>query len=94
MVQCGHHLLGSEPNKLQVNDEDITSCRCGGRCISAEYTDAVGELAKSYGLQLHIDGARIFNASTVRLQVVCFFIYFCLLILVGRLKDLYNKFRT
>ncbi|KAG0630160.1 hypothetical protein M758_1G158300 [Ceratodon purpureus] len=40
-----------------------TQARCGGRCISAEYTDAVGELAKSYGLQLHIDGARIFNAS-------------------------------
>ncbi|KAG0578888.1 hypothetical protein KC19_4G057100 [Ceratodon purpureus] len=41
-----------------------TQARCGGRCISAEYTDQVGELAKSYGLQLHIDGARIFNAST------------------------------
>lgn len=40
-----------------------TQARCGGRCISAEYTDKVGELAKSYGLQLHIDGARIFNAS-------------------------------
>jgi len=40
-----------------------TQARCGGRCLSAEYTDKVGELAKSYGLQLHIDGARIFNAS-------------------------------
>lgn len=35
----------------------------GGRCISAEYTDKVGELAKKHGLKLHIDGARIFNAS-------------------------------
>ncbi|XP_042049746.1 probable low-specificity L-threonine aldolase 1 isoform X2 [Salvia splendens] len=35
----------------------------GGRCLSAEYTDKVGELAKKYGLKLHIDGARIFNAS-------------------------------
>ncbi|CAA0826411.1 Probable low-specificity L-threonine aldolase 1 [Striga hermonthica] len=35
----------------------------GGRCLSAEYTDRVGELAKKYGLKLHIDGARIFNAS-------------------------------
>lgn len=35
----------------------------GGRCISAEYTDKVGEIAKKYGLKLHIDGARIFNAS-------------------------------
>ncbi|XP_052877981.1 probable low-specificity L-threonine aldolase 2 isoform X2 [Gossypium arboreum] len=35
----------------------------GGRCLSAEYTDRVGELAKKNGLKLHIDGARIFNAS-------------------------------
>ncbi|KAL8539019.1 hypothetical protein ACS0TY_000862 [Phlomoides rotata] len=35
----------------------------GGRCLTAEYTDQVGELAKKYGLKLHIDGARIFNAS-------------------------------
>ncbi|KAG4122297.1 hypothetical protein ERO13_D11G258200v2 [Gossypium hirsutum] len=35
----------------------------GGRCLSAEYTDRVGELAKKHGLKLHIDGARIFNAS-------------------------------
>jgi threonine aldolase len=41
-----------------------TQARCGGRCITAEYTDKVGELAKSYGVKLHIDGARIFNAST------------------------------
>ncbi|KAK7269147.1 hypothetical protein RIF29_21863 [Crotalaria pallida] len=35
----------------------------GGRCLSAEYTDRVGEVAKKHGLKLHIDGARIFNAS-------------------------------
>ncbi|CAI9091483.1 OLC1v1026528C1 [Oldenlandia corymbosa var. corymbosa] len=35
----------------------------GGRCLSPEYVDRVGELAKKYGLKLHIDGARIFNAS-------------------------------
>ncbi|XP_022747590.1 probable low-specificity L-threonine aldolase 1 [Durio zibethinus] len=35
----------------------------GGRCLSAEYIDTVGELAKKHGLKLHIDGARIFNAS-------------------------------
>ncbi|KAG8380710.1 hypothetical protein BUALT_Bualt06G0044200 [Buddleja alternifolia] len=35
----------------------------GGRCLSAEYTDKVGELARKQGLKLHIDGARIFNAS-------------------------------
>ncbi|KAK9146391.1 hypothetical protein Sjap_006294 [Stephania japonica] len=40
-----------------------THANCGGRCISVEYTDEVGELAKKHGLKLHIDGARIFNAS-------------------------------
>ncbi|XP_047268019.1 low-specificity L-threonine aldolase 1-like [Capsicum annuum] len=37
--------------------------RSGGRCLSVEYTDKVGDLAKKYGLKLHIDGTRIFNAS-------------------------------
>ncbi|MCO5582883.1 hypothetical protein L7F22_036784 [Adiantum nelumboides] len=36
----------------------------GGRCISPEYTDELGALAQRYGLKLHIDGARIFNAAT------------------------------
>lgn len=40
-----------------------THANCGGRCISVEYTDRVGEIAKKHGLKLHIDGARIFNAS-------------------------------
>lgn len=41
-----------------------THANSGGRCITADYTDKLGELAKSYGLKLHVDGARIFNAST------------------------------
>ncbi|XP_062226164.1 low-specificity L-threonine aldolase 1-like [Phragmites australis] len=40
-----------------------THANCGGKCLSVEYTDEVGEIAKSHGLKLHIDGARIFNAS-------------------------------
>lgn len=40
-----------------------SQANCGGRCLSAEYIDRVGELAKKFGLKLHIDGARIFNAS-------------------------------
>ncbi|KAL2345829.1 hypothetical protein Fmac_007114 [Flemingia macrophylla] len=35
----------------------------GGRCLSVEYTDRVGQVATKHGLKLHIDGARIFNAS-------------------------------
>ncbi|KAF3796357.1 putative low-specificity L-threonine aldolase 1 [Nymphaea thermarum] len=40
-----------------------THANSGGRCISLEYTDKVGEIAKRHALKLHIDGARIFNAS-------------------------------
>ncbi|KAF2287601.1 hypothetical protein GH714_001490 [Hevea brasiliensis] len=40
-----------------------SQANCGGRCLSVEYTDRVGELAKKHGLKLHIDGARIFNAA-------------------------------
>ncbi|KAJ0080305.1 hypothetical protein Patl1_23179 [Pistacia atlantica] len=40
-----------------------TQANCGGKCLSVEYTDRVGELAKKHGLKLHIDGARIFNAA-------------------------------
>ncbi|XP_052179839.1 low-specificity L-threonine aldolase 1 [Diospyros lotus] len=40
-----------------------THANCGGRCLPVEYIDKVGELAKKHGLKLHIDGARIFNAS-------------------------------
>ncbi len=36
---------------------------CGGVPLSAAYTRQVGELAREYGLSLHIDGARIFNAA-------------------------------
>jgi threonine aldolase len=36
----------------------------GGVPLTASYTNSVGKLAKSKGLKLHIDGARIFNAST------------------------------
>jgi threonine aldolase len=40
-----------------------THNRCGGVVLSAEYTQAVGDLAHSHGLVLHLDGARLFNAS-------------------------------
>ncbi|XP_010262337.1 PREDICTED: probable low-specificity L-threonine aldolase 1 isoform X2 [Nelumbo nucifera] len=45
-----------------------THANCGGRCLTVEYTNKVGEVAKKHGLKLHIDGARIFNASTVCLS--------------------------
>jgi threonine aldolase len=41
-----------------------THNRCGGVPLTPEYTDAVGALARRYGLKVHLDGARIFNAAT------------------------------
>jgi len=40
-----------------------THNRMGGAALSAAYTDALGELAHRYHLQVHLDGARIFNAA-------------------------------
>jgi threonine aldolase len=40
-----------------------THNRCGGVALSCDYTHQVGELARQYNLQLHLDGARLFNAA-------------------------------
>ena len=40
-----------------------THNRCGGAPLPVEYTQSVGALARRYGLRLHLDGARIFNAA-------------------------------
>ncbi len=42
-----------------------THNRCGGVALTAEYTRSIGELARQFGLLLHLDGARIFNAAAV-----------------------------
>jgi len=41
-----------------------THNRCGGQALPPSYVDAAGALCKKYGLKLHIDGARLFNACT------------------------------
>jgi threonine aldolase len=40
-----------------------THNRCGGVSITTGYIAAVGEIARQHNLQLHMDGARIFNAA-------------------------------
>ncbi len=40
-----------------------THNRCNGAALPAEYFDSVAGLAKRYGLSLHLDGARVFNAA-------------------------------
>ncbi len=41
-----------------------THNRCNGRPLDAGYMHSVAELARRYGLKLHVDGARLFNAAT------------------------------
>ena len=40
-----------------------THNRCGGSPLTMEYMQAVCALARRYGLKVHVDGARIFNAA-------------------------------
>ncbi len=40
-----------------------THNRCNGAALPAEYIDSVAGLAQRYGLSLHLDGARVFNAA-------------------------------
>ena len=40
-----------------------THNRCNGSPLDAGYMDRVGDIARRYGLVVHVDGARIFNAA-------------------------------
>ena len=40
-----------------------THNRCNGSPLTPEYIDSVASLARRYGLLVHLDGARIFNAA-------------------------------
>ena len=40
-----------------------THNRCGGTVLTPEYTHNIAQLAHHQGLKVHLDGARIFNAS-------------------------------
>lgn len=40
-----------------------THNRCGGAVLTPEYTSTIAQLAHEYKLQVHLDGARIFNAA-------------------------------
>jgi len=40
-----------------------THNRCGGAVLTPDYTSSAAGLALKYGLKVHLDGARIFNAA-------------------------------
>jgi threonine aldolase len=42
---------------------ESTHNRCYGAALTSEYIDRVASLARSHGLLVHLDGARIFNAA-------------------------------
>jgi threonine aldolase len=50
------------PNSRLVMLEN-THNRCGGVALDEQYTKELADLAHANGLQMHLDGARIFNAA-------------------------------
>jgi len=61
-----------------------THNRCGGEALSLASMDALTSLAHAHGMQVHLDGARIFNAATAlgvpaaRIARACDSVSFCL----------------
>ena len=57
-------IRGDDPHypKTTAIAIENTQNACGGVALTPEYVDAVGNLARSRGLKLHCDGARIANA--------------------------------
>jgi threonine aldolase len=43
-----------------------THNHAGGTCLSMEQTKALADTARSFGLKVHLDGARIFNSSVAQ----------------------------
>lgn len=43
-----------------------THNRCGGTCLTPDYMRQVRALADEYDLQIHLDGARVFNAAVAQ----------------------------
>ncbi len=48
-----------------------THNRCSGAPLDADYMKSVGSLARKYGLKIHVDGARIFNAAAALKTDAC-----------------------
>ena len=56
-----HSDLHYPPTRLVCLEN--TQNYCYGSPLNPQYMDSVAELAQKYGLKVHVDGARIFNAS-------------------------------
>jgi threonine aldolase len=60
-----HAIRGDDPHypPTRLITLENTHNRCGGVVLPLDYTRQVGEIARQNGLQLHLDGARLFNAA-------------------------------
>ena len=56
-----HEDIHSPPTRLICLENTHNFCQ--GSPITPEYMETVGDLAKKYGIKIHLDGARIFNAA-------------------------------
>ncbi len=56
-----HLDIHSPPTRLICLENTHNFCQ--GSPVTPEYMMTVGDLAKKYGLKIHLDGARIFNAA-------------------------------
>ena len=55
-----HNIHSPETTLLCLEN---THNRCGGAVLTASYTNKMCSIAHEHGLKVHLDGARIFNAS-------------------------------
>jgi len=49
--------------RTRLIDLENTHNRCDGSPLDADYMHSVNQIARRYGLKVHIDGARLFNAA-------------------------------
>lgn len=49
--------------RTRLIDLENTHNRCDGSPLDADYMHSVNQIARRYGLEVHIDGARLFNAA-------------------------------
>ncbi len=60
IAQIEHKYHQPRPTLLCLEN---THNRAGGTCITAQQTQQLASVAKSYNMKVHVDGARIFNAA-------------------------------
>jgi len=60
IAQIEHRYHQPKPTLLCLEN---THNRAGGTCVTPNQTNELASVAKSHGMKVHVDGARIFNAA-------------------------------